>query len=48
MEYQELSFGLAKFEMSIRNPFGDGIMELKGEVQARVVTLKTDGIQTIC
>lgn len=47
MEYQELSFGHAKFEMSIRNlrnPFGDGILELKGEVQARGVTLKTDGI----
>lgn len=44
MEYQELNFGHAKFEMSIRNPFGDGILKLKREVQAGVVTLKTDGI----
>lgn len=33
--------------MSIRNPFGDGILELKGEVQATVTTVRTDGMQTV-
>lgn len=31
-------FGTFKFEMSIRNPFGDMTLELKGEDQARVMT----------
>lgn len=44
VEYQELSLGHAKFEMSVRNQFGDRILELKGEVQARVMAVKTDGM----
>lgn len=44
MEYQEHSLGHAKFEMATGNPFTDMILELKGEVQARVVTLRFGGM----
>lgn len=30
--------------MSVRNPFGDMILELKGEVQAKVKGLRVDGM----
>lgn len=42
--YRELILRHVKFEIFIRNPFRYWILELKGEVQARVMILRAYGI----
>lgn len=43
MEYREHGLGHAMFEVAAGNPFTDTVLELKGKVQARVITLRFGG-----